>query len=110
MEYICRVHKPGVPHGSASQQRLGPAENVTNDTQLVGRPKYLNDRPEGIQSLTGRPGRGGTTPASDSDPSLRPEGLTKEEQRSLPTPAHLWMASPTGRPGQNTTSDCDPRL
>ena len=86
MEYICRVHKPGVPHGSASQQRLGPAENVTNDTQLVGRPKYLNDRPEGIQSLTGRPGRGGTTPASDSGPPLRPEGLAKTP---LPTLTHV---------------------
>ena len=39
-------------------------------------------------------------PASDSGPPLRPEGLTKEEQRSLSTLACLWMASPTGRPGQ----------
>jgi len=46
-ESICRVHKPRVPHGPASQQKLGPVDDVTNDTQLMGRPKYLNDRPEG---------------------------------------------------------------
>ena len=27
----CRVHKPGVPHGPASQQKLDPADNVAND-------------------------------------------------------------------------------
>ena len=33
-------------------------------------------------------------------PPLRPEGLTKEEQRSLLTLVRLRTASPTGRPGQ----------
>ena len=28
--------------------------------------------------------------ASDSGPPLRPEGLAKEERRSLPTPARLF--------------------
>ena len=64
------------------------------NTQLLGRPKYLNDRPEGRSNL-------------------RPEGLAEKERRSLPTlarlsdrkaspptPAHLRTASPTGRPGQ----------
>jgi len=53
-----------------------------------------------IQSSTGRPSRGGTMPASDSYLPLRPEGLAKKEQRSLPTPAHLQTASPIGRLGQ----------
>ena len=51
-----------------------------------------------IQSSTGRPGRGETALASNSGPPLRPE-------RSLRSPARLRTASPTGRPGQNTTSD-----
>ena len=65
--------------------------------KLLGRPKYLNDRPEGRSNL-------------------RPEGLAKEEQRSLPTLAclsdqkvwpkrnnarfRLHPASSTERPGQ----------
>ena len=28
----CRVHKPGVPHGPASQQGLGPTNNVASNT------------------------------------------------------------------------------
>ena len=56
----CRVHKPGVPHGPASQQRLGPANNA----QLMGRPKHLNNKPKGQSSH-------------------QPEGLAKEEQRPL---------------------------
>jgi len=32
----CRVHKPRVPHGPASQQRLGPADNIVNNAQLLG--------------------------------------------------------------------------
>ena len=66
----CRVHKPGVPHGLASQQRLGLADNVANDAQLLGRPKYLNDRPEGRSNL-------------------RPKGLAEEEWHPLPTLARL---------------------
>ena len=42
--------------------------------------------------------------ASDSGPPLRPEGLAKEEQLSLPTPTHLWMTSPTARLGQTPLS------
>ena len=59
-----------VPHGPASQQNLGPADNVANDAQLLGRPKIPNDRPEGRSNL-------------------RPEGLAWKERRSLPTPARL---------------------
>jgi len=97
----CQVHKPRVLHGPASQQKLGPADDVANDAQLLGQPKYLNDRPEGQSNL-------------------RPEGLAKEEWRPLLTPAHLsdrkvslrrnnarfstparlWTAYPTERPGQ----------
>ena len=107
----CWVHKPGVPHRPAFQQRLSPADNVANDAQTLGtaqKPKQKTRRT--IQSPTRRPGRGGTTPASDSGPPLRPKGLAKEEQRSLLTPAHLRTASPTGGPGQTPLSDSDPRL
>ena len=82
----CRVHKSGVPYGPASQQRLGPIDNVASNAQLVGRPKYLDDRSEGRSNH-------------------RPEGLAEEERRPFSTPAHLsdWSAhfglrptSPTG--------------
>ena len=56
-----------------------------------------------IQSLTRRPGQGGTVPAFDPGLSLRPECL-------LRSPAHLRTASPTGRPGPNTASGFDPCL
>ena len=36
MDCGCRVHKPGVPHGPASQQKLGPADDVANDAQTPG--------------------------------------------------------------------------
>ena len=73
---VCRVHKHRVPHGLASQQRLDPADNVANDAQLSGRPRNLNDRPEGQSNL-------------------RLEGLAEEERRPLPTQARLsdWKAS-----------------
>jgi len=35
-EYMCRVHKPGVPHGPASKQKLDPADDVANDAQTLG--------------------------------------------------------------------------
>ena len=61
----CWVCKPGVPHGPASQQSLGPADNVANDAQLLGRPKNLTTGPplrsEGLANA-----------ASDFDPHLRP--------------------------------------
>ena len=60
---------------------------IANDAQLLGRPKYLNDRPEGRSNL-------------------RPEGLAKEEQRSLPTPARLSDR----KAWPNTAFDSDPRL
>ena len=85
------VHKPGVSHGPASQQKLGPADDVAddvaNDAQLMGQPKYLNKQVRrAIQSPTEKPGRGGTTLASDSGPPLQP-GMGQ-------TPAHC--SSPTG--------------
>jgi len=54
-----------VPHGPASQQNLGPADNVANDAQLLGRPKIPNDRPEGQSNL-------------------RPEGLAKHHFQFRP--------------------------
>ena len=101
---MCRVHKPGVPHGPASQQRLGLAEQRCEQRAAHGpaqTPKRWARR--AIQSPTGRPGRGGTASASDSGPPLRLES-------SLQSPARLRTASPTGRPGQSTTSDSEPRL
>ena len=79
---MCRVHKPRVPNGHASQQKLGPADDIANDAQLLGRPKKPNDRTEGRSSLR-------LEGAFDSGPPLRPEGLAKEDQRSLPTPVRL---------------------
>ena len=86
----CRVHKPGVPNGSTFQQKLSPADGITNDAQLLGRPRYLtigrksdlvSDRKAWPRrddarfqprpaSPTGRPGQGGTTLAFDSDSLL----------------------------------------
>lgn len=70
----CRVHKPGVPHGSTSQLRLSPAGNVVDNTQLMGRPKYLNDRPKGQSNH-------------------RPKGLVEEERCPFSTLAHLFDRS-----------------
>ena len=68
----------------------------------MGRPKYLNNRLEG--RFNHRPeglAEEERCPFSIFGPPLRPE-------RSLRSPARLKMASSTGRPGQNTTSDSDP--
>ena len=35
-EKSCRVHKLRVPNGPASQHKLGPADDVANDVQLLG--------------------------------------------------------------------------
>ena len=67
---MCQVHKPGVPHGPASQQRLGLAHSIANNVQLMDRPKYLNDRSEGRSNH-------------------RSEGLDEEERRPLLTLARL---------------------
>ena len=50
----------------------GLAQQITSRTnaQLMGRPKYLNSRPEGRSKF-------------------RPESLAEEEWRPLPTPARL---------------------
>ena len=75
---------------------------LQTNVQLMGRPKYLNDRPEGRSNH--RPeglAKEERLPFSNSGPPLRPE-------RSLRSPAHLRTASPTGKPGQSTTSDSDP--
>ena len=50
----------------------GPAQQTTSQTnaQLLGRPKYLNSRPEGRSNF-------------------RSKSLAEEERRPLPTPAHL---------------------
>ena len=47
LEGSYRVHKLRVPHGPASQQKFGPADDVANDAQLLGWPKYLNNTLEG---------------------------------------------------------------
>ena len=73
-----------------------------DNAQPMGRPKYLNNRPEGRSNH--RPeglAEEERCLFSDSGPPLRPEG-------SLRSPARLRMASPTERPDQNTTSDSDP--
>ena len=97
----CRVHKPRVPHGPAFQQRLGLADNIANNAQLMGRPKTPKRQARRtIQSSTERPSRGGTTPASDFGPPLQPKGLAKEEHHSLLALASLQTTSLTGKPVQ----------
>ena len=87
-----------------SSKGLAQQTTLRTNAQLLGRPKYLKRQARrAIQSPTGRPGRGGTAPASDSGPPLRPE-------HSLRSLARLRTASSTGRPSQNTTSDFDLRL
>ena len=75
-----------------------------DNAQLMGRPQYLDKRPEGRSNHQPK----GLAEEerrlfSDSSPPLRPEG-------SLRSLARLRTASPIGRPGQNTTSNSDPRL
>ena len=106
---MCRVHKPGVPHGHASQQKARPGRRRCERRATSGPAQNPNDRPEGRSNLrpeglakrnsvrfrlrptssTRRPGREGTSLAFDSGPSLQPKGLAEKERRSLPTPAHL---------------------
>ena len=90
----CRVHKPRVPRGPNSLQRFSPADNIANKRATHG-PAQIPRRQTRttIQSLTERPGRGGTATAFDFGPPLRPE-------RSLRSPARLRTAPPTRRPGQ----------
>ena len=56
--------------GSLADRLPNKGSTQADNAQLMGRPKYLNDRPEGQSNL-------------------RPKGLAEEERRQLPTPAHL---------------------
>ena len=117
---LCRVHKPGVPHGPASQRRLSLVDDVVNDAQLLGQPKYLTTGQRGDPisdrkawprrngarfrlrpaSPTGRPGRGETTLASDSDPRLRP-GMHRTSTYSSSLTGAVgadWETTKWGRP------------
>ena len=81
-------------------KRLGPADNVANDAQLMGRPKNLNNRPEGrcnhrSEGLPTRSSARFLTPAHRYDQSfhfglqptsgrpLRPERLAKAPPLTL---------------------------
>ena len=122
---LCRIHKPGVHHGPASQQKLNPADDVANDAQLLGRPKYLTTGHKGDPvsnrkawprrndarfrlrpaSPTGRPGQRGTTLASDYNPLLRSDGLANAASDSVPLlrsgmhRTSTYSSSPTGAVG-----------
>ena len=56
--------------GSLADRLPNKGSAQANNVQLMGRPKYLNDRPEGRSNL-------------------RPEGLAEEEWHPLPTLARL---------------------
>ena len=88
------------------QQRLGPADDVVNDAQLLGRPRYLKtgQKDDPISDWKAWPRRNGVRFR------LRPASPTGRPQPLLATPAHLRTASPTRRPGQNTTFDSNPLL
>ena len=89
---------PGSLMDRLPNKGLPQADNV----QLMGRPKYLNNRPEGRSNHRSEGlAKEERRPFSDSCPPLRPEG-------SLRSPAHLRTASLTGSPGQSTTFDSDP--
>ena len=67
---MCRVHNPGVPNGPASKQKLGLVDDITNDAQLLSRPRYL-------------------TIGRKSNPVSDRKAWPRKEQRSLPTPTRL---------------------
>ena len=75
----CWVHKPEVPHGPASQQKLGLADNVANDAKLLGQPKYLTIDLKGDLISDQKAWPRGTAPASDFGPPLRPKGLAEKD-------------------------------
>ena len=66
---------PGSLMDRLPSKGLAQQINTTNNTQLLGRPKYLNNRPEGRSNH-------------------RPDDLAEEERRPFLTPAHLsdWSA------------------
>ena len=66
----CRVHKPGVLADRLPSKGLAQQITSRTNAQLMGRPKYLNSRPEGRSKF-------------------RPESLAEEEQRPLLISAHL---------------------
>ena len=66
-----QVHKTRVPDGPASQQKLGPADGITTNTRLLGRPRYLT---------TGR----------KSDPVSDRKAWPRRGRRSLLTPTRFF--------------------
>ena len=97
---MCRVHKPWVPRGPASQQRLGPSrQRATRGPAQVSKRQATR----AIQSPTERSGRGGTAPVF----RLRP---------TSPTGALAPVSSPPPdglsdrKAWPNNTSDSDPLL
>ena len=104
----CRVHKHGVPHGLASQQRLSPSrQRVTYGPTQVSEQQARR----AIQSPAERSGRGGATPVFRLQPtsltrglmsvsSPPPDSLSDQKARPktlLPTP------TPRLRPGYAKT-------
>ena len=70
-----------IPNGPASQQKLGPADDVANDAQLLGWPRYLT---------TGRKG----------DPVSNWKAWSRRDDARF----RLQPASPIGRPSQGGTT------
>ena len=60
-----RFIAPGSLMGLLSSKKLASADDVADDAQLLGRPRYLTTRRK-------------SDSVSDSDPPLRPEGLAKK--------------------------------
>ena len=107
---MCPVHKPRVPHGPTSQQKLGPADDVANDTQLLGQPKDLTTSQKG-DPITDRK----AWPRNRQRLLLTPARLSDRKARPRRNGARfrLRSTSPTGRPGQGGTalaSDPSPPL
>jgi len=93
----CRVHKPGVPRGPATPQRLGPSRQCATHGPAQESKHQVRRT---IQSPTGRSGRGGTAPAFPT-PATSPTGAPVSV--TSPPPDDLSDR----KAWQSTTSDSD---
>ena len=95
-----RIHKPGVPRGPASPQRLGPSiQHATHGPALESKQQARR----AIQSPTGRSGQGGGAPVFRLRTTSPTGVLTSVSSR-------LWTVSPTGRPGKALPPTPTPHL
>ena len=80
------VQKLGFPNGPASQQKLSPADGITNDAQLLGQPRYLTtvQKSDPVSDRKVWPRRGRLSLSTPTRFSDRKAWL-RRGRRSLPT-------------------------